>query len=47
MNINLTIGIDFTGSNGDYIDVRSLHYLNNDINDYERAIRSCGYFSLL
>ena len=42
MNINLTVGIDFTGSNGDYKDPRSLHYLNNGKNDYEKAIRSCG-----
>ena len=42
MNINLTIGIDFTGSNGNYSDPRSLHYLNNGMNDYEKAIRSCG-----
>ena len=34
MNINLTIGIDFTGSNGTYTDYRSLHYLNNGMNDY-------------
>jgi len=42
MNINLTIGIDFTGSNGAYTDPRSLHYLQNGMNDYEKAIRSCG-----
>ena len=42
MNINLTIGIDFTGSNGAYTDYRSYHYLNNGMNDYEKAIRSCG-----
>ena len=42
MNINLTIGIDFTGSNGAYTDYRSLHYLDNGMNDYEKAIRSCG-----
>ena len=42
MNINLTIGIDFTGSNGNYNDPRSLHYLNAGMNDYEKAIRSCG-----
>ena len=42
MNINLTICIDFTGSNGTYTDYRSYHYLNNGMNDYEKAIRSCG-----
>ena len=42
MNINLTIGIDFTGSNGSYKVRNSLHYLKNGMNDYEKAIRSCG-----
>ena len=42
MNINLTKGIDFTGSNGAYTDSRSLHYLQRGMNDYEKAIRSCG-----
>ena len=42
MNINLTIGIDFTGSNGSYKLSSSLHYLKNGMNDYEKAIRSCG-----
>ena len=42
MSINLTIGIDFTGSNGIYTQSNSLHYLNNGMNDYEKAIRSCG-----
>ena len=42
MNINLTIGIDFTGSNGHYLDEPSYHYLNAGLNNYEKAIRSCG-----
>ena len=42
MSINLTIGIDFTGSNGIYTQSNSLHYLKNGMNDYEKAIRSCG-----
>ena len=42
MNINLTIGIDFTGSNGHYLDQPSYHYLNAGLNNYEKAIRSCG-----
>ena len=42
MSINLTIGIDFTGSNGDYTQSNSLHYFKNGMNDYEKAIRSCG-----
>ena len=42
MSINLTIGIDFTGSNNSYNLSNSLHYLKNGMNDYEKAIRSCG-----
>ena len=42
MNINLTIGIDFTGSNGHYKDQPSYHYLDGGMNNYEKAIRSCG-----
>ena len=42
INIGLTIGIDFTGSNGHYKDPPSLHYLGGGLNNYESAIRSCG-----
>lgn len=42
MKINLTIGIDFTGSNGHYKDEPSYHYLDGGMNNYEKAIRSCG-----
>ena len=42
VNIGLTIGIDFTGSNGHYKDPPSLHYLGGGLNNYESAIRSCG-----
>ena len=42
INIQLTIGIDFTGSNGHYKDPPSLHYLGGGLNNYEAAIRSCG-----
>jgi hypothetical protein len=42
MNINLTIGIDFTGSNLPYTQSNSYHYLKKGMNDYEKAIRSCG-----
>ena len=42
MNINLMIGIDFTGSNGHYKDKPSYHYLEGGMNNYEKAIRSCG-----
>lgn len=45
LNVNLSIGIDFTGSNGPYTDKRSLHYFNpknKDLNLYESAIYECG-----
>jgi len=42
MNINLTIGIDFTGRNGAYTDFSSWHNLRNGMNDYEKSIRRCG-----
>ena len=41
--INLDIAIDYTKSNGDPKDIKSLHYLKtNERNDYEKAIKSCG-----
>ena len=41
--IALSIGIDFTGSNGHPLDEGTLHSLKgNKPNDYERAIRYCG-----
>ena len=42
VQISLSIGIDFTGSNVYYTEPNSLHYLNNGMNDYEKAISSCG-----
>ena len=42
VEFNLTIGIDFTGSNGDSKYSDSLHYIKNGLNDYENAIISCG-----
>ena len=42
MQINLAIGIDFTGSNGDPSRPTSLHYIGASNNSYEIAIRSCG-----
>ena len=42
MNINLMIGIDFPGSNGHYKDQPSYHYLEGGMNNYEKAIHSCG-----
>jgi len=43
MEINLSIGIDFTASNGSPKEKNSLHsFIMNEPNDYERAINSCG-----
>lgn len=43
IQIALTIGVDFTASNGNSNASTSLHYLNqNAMNSYEKAIRSCG-----
>jgi hypothetical protein len=42
MQINLTVAIDFTGSNGDPTKPFSLHYLGTQNNSYEIAINSCG-----
>ena len=41
VKIALSIGIDFTGSNGDPLDYGTLHCLKGT-NHYEKAIRSCG-----
>ncbi|XP_036366761.1 copine-3 isoform X1 [Octopus sinensis] len=42
-NINFTVGVDFTGSNGDPNDVNSLHYIHPERpNDYMQAILSVG-----
>ena len=47
VKIALSIGIDFTGSNGHPLDIGSLHYIYGP-NDYERAITACakivGYY---
>lgn len=43
IQIALTIGIDFTASNGAPSNQTSLHHINqHDYNSYEKAIRSCG-----
>ena len=43
MDINLTIAIDYTESNGIQNNRESLHYaFGNESNDYEKAIYSCG-----
>jgi len=42
MQINLTVAIDFTGSNGDPTKPFSLHYLGTNNNSYEVAINACG-----
>ena len=43
VQIGLSVAIDFTGSNGQCKDPRSLHYIGgNQPNQYERAIYACG-----
>jgi hypothetical protein len=42
MQINLSIAIDFTASNLEPNDPKSLHYLSSYNNQYEMAIKSCG-----
>jgi hypothetical protein len=43
LQIALTIGIDFTASNGKINETSSLHYFSpGKPNDYERAIKACG-----
>ena len=42
VTIKLTIGIDFTASNKAPNDPESLHYLGEEMNDYELAIKACG-----
>ncbi|ELT91123.1 hypothetical protein CAPTEDRAFT_150478 [Capitella teleta] len=43
MQINFTVGIDFTGSNGDPRSPQSLHYINPyQPNEYQKAIRAVG-----
>ena len=41
MQINLTVAIDFTGSNGLPNLPNSLHYLAQNANQYETAIKAC------
>ncbi len=42
VTIKLSIGIDYTSSNLPPNDPNSLHYLGNNMNDYEQAIHACG-----
>lgn len=45
LNLNLHIGIDFTGSNGHYLDKGTLHYIPQEKDKktlYESAIYECG-----
>lgn len=43
VRIGLTIGIDFTGSNGHPLDNGTLHSIkDNKPSDYEKAIKACG-----
>ena len=44
-NMRLSVAIDFTGSNGDPKDKKSLHYLNPEsskLNQYEEALTTVG-----
>ena len=42
LNIDLSIAIDFTGSNGSPDSTYSLHYIKNGfVNNYEKSIRAC------
>jgi len=42
--INLTVAIDYTGSNGDPRKPGTLHYIHPDgqLNDYEKALTAVG-----
>ena len=42
IRIKLSIGIDYTESNLVPSDPNSLHYLGDNMNDYEQAIQACG-----
>ena len=42
VRIKLSIGIDYTESNLVPTDPNSLHYLGENMNDYEQAIQACG-----
>jgi hypothetical protein len=43
VQIGLSVAIDFTGSNGNPTDPRSLHFIaSGEPNQYERAIYACG-----
>ena len=42
MNLNLTIAIDYTASNGLASDNNSLHYCEGRVNEYESVIRMLG-----
>ena len=44
VHLSLSIGIDFTRSNGEINNPNSLHrIIPGSLNDYEQAIRSCGF----
>lgn len=45
MNLNLTVAIDYTSSNGIVTDVNSLHHIKEgELNEYEQAIEVFGAF---
>eukprot|EP00792_Barthelona_sp_PAP020_P004739 TRINITY_DN231_c0_g1_i1.p1 TRINITY_DN231_c0_g1~~TRINITY_DN231_c0_g1_i1.p1 ORF type:complete len:547 (+),score=117.33 TRINITY_DN231_c0_g1_i1:77-1717(+) len=41
-DINLSVGIDFTGSNGNVYDVNGLHNISAGLSQYEMALRAVG-----
>jgi len=42
LQLNFTVGIDFTGSNGNPQDPRSLHYLHGGSNQYQQSLYAIG-----
>ena len=42
LQLNLSVAIDFTGSNGVVTHPTSLHYLGNQLNQYQQAILAIG-----
>lgn len=42
LQLNLSVAIDFTGSNGVVTHPTSLHYLGHQLNQYQQAILAIG-----